>query len=221
MRIKKILMADYCPNCFEKLDALHLCDDNSSKANSKNSGSEIWRTNQSFGSTLIFAPLGGIVLDLILPLPSSIVNSTLLAIFGSSLVGVIWMAVKYQGQRSFRFYIFNLKNFLFTPNLLKVLGGSWKKGVVSSWIAMIALSAVLQVFLFTPGNSHYLAKRVTAKIDEASGANLSVDCPTLTFFLYNERIECRVKTGLFGITVPARAKLSPILGNSQIKVSLL
>jgi hypothetical protein len=213
-------MADYCPHCFEKLDALHLCDDTINKQSSKSAGSELWHTNQSFSSTLVFAPLGGILLDFLLPIPSSILNSAFLAIMGSALVGIIWIAFKYQGQKSLRFYLINLKNFIFTPNLLKILGGFGKKGVITTWVGMIVISAVLQIILFTPGNSNYLANRVTTKIDDASGANLSVECPSLKFFFYNERIECRVKTGLLGITVPARAKLSPIFGNSEIKVSL-
>jgi len=39
--------------------------------------------------------------------------------------------------------------------------------------------------------------------------------------LYSDKIECRVKTGIFGITVPARVTISPLLGTSEIKVSLI
>jgi hypothetical protein len=95
------------------------------------------------------------------------------------------------------------------------------KRVTLAWSAMIAASMVVQIFLFTPGNASYLAWQVSSQIDNASGANLKVTCPSVHLFFYNERIECRVKTGLLGISVPARASLSPWLGTAEIKVSLL
>lgn len=213
-------MTEYCPNCFGTLDALHSCEDEFSVSRSKDHGAREWNSNQALGSFIIFAPLAGVLLDVITPLPSSLVHSVAISILGSALAAAIWVAITYQGQKSFRFYFFNIKNFIYTPNLLKIFGSQGKSKATTTWIAMIVLSAALQIVLFTPGNAAYLSNRVTAKIDEASGANLSVDCPTMKLYFYNKRVECRVKTGLFGISVPARAKLSPLWGSSQIKVSL-
>lgn len=213
-------MTDYCPNCFGKLDALHACDEVSSISKSNDSGAHDWHVNQNLGPFVSLAPLAGVLLDLIVPLPSSIVHSFILACIGSAIASAIWVSIKYQGKKSLRFYLFNVKNFVYTPNLLKIFGTQGKSKVMS-WVAVILVSTSLQVLFFTPGNATYLSNRVTAKIDEASGANLSVTCPSMMLYFYNKRIECRVKTGILGITVPARAKLSPIWGSSQIKVSLL
>jgi hypothetical protein len=48
-----------------------------------------------------------------------------------------------------------------------------------------------------------------------------VECPKNMFYFYTDRLECRVKTGLLGISVPARIALSPLIGTADIKVSLL
>jgi hypothetical protein len=118
------------------------------------------------------------------------------------------------------FYVRNLKNFAYTPNMIKIFGLGETKKVATGWLAAVVVSSALQVLIFTPGNASYLGHQVTKKIDDASGANLEVKCPSTKIYLYNEKIECRVKTGLLGITVPARATLSPILGSAEIKVSL-
>jgi hypothetical protein len=144
-----------------------------------------------------------------------------LSILGSALAAIVWVVFNFEGQKSFKFYLYNIKNFLFTPNLLNIFGATGKRRVLSRWLLVIASSTALQVVLFTPGNSLNLANQVTAKIQDASGANLKVDCPKTKLFFYNEKIECRVKTGILGITVPARSNISPILGNYQIKVSIL
>lgn len=213
-------MTEYCPNCFGKLDALHSCDDETSNSASKNTGARDWHSKQTLAGFIIIAPLVGVLLDVITPLPSSVLHSIFLSVVGSAIASAIWVAIKYQGQKSLLFFLMNLKNFLYTPNLLKIFGTHGKSKSTTSWLVMIVVSAALQMILFTPGNATYLSDRVTAKIDEASGANLSVECPTMKLYFYNKRIECRVKTGLLGITVPARAKLSPLWGSSQIKVSL-
>lgn len=194
-------------------------DQNSHK--SQYSGAEIWSANQSIGNFVLIAPLWGLVLDLILPLPSSIINSILLSILGSTLSSAIWVYIKYKGEKSFKFYLRNFKNFLFTPNLIKVFGSHIKGNVVTSWLAVIFASTAIQIVIFTPGNSAYLSDRVTASIDETTGINFSTDCPKLKLYFYNEQIECRVRTGLLGITVPARATLSPLVGTSRISISLL
>jgi hypothetical protein len=50
---------------------------------------------------------------------------------------------------------------------------------------------------------------------------LTVQCPGTQIYLYQDPIECRVRTGIFGITVPARVTISPVIGTFSIKVSLL
>ena len=214
-------MAEYCPNCFEKLDALHICESLSSTRNGISSGSVLWETNQSLSNVVIVAPLMGILLDFVLPLPSSLLHSLVVTTIGSGLSAALWVAFKYQGQKSFSFFLHNLKNFLYTPNMLKIFGSSDNRKIASTWLAVVVASTALQLVIFTPGNASYLGNQVTKKIDDASGANLKVDCPKNMFYLYNEKIECRVKTGVLGLTVPARAKLSPFFGTSEIKVSLL
>lgn len=214
-------MAEYCPNCFEKLDALHLCSDLDSGESSRNPGSNIWSQHQSLANFVILAPLAGLILDFVVPLPSSLVHSFVLSLIGSAAASMVWVSLNYDGQKSFRFFFFNLRHFIYTPNVLKIFGGNGNKKVLFNWLLIVLFSTALQIVLFTPGNSAHLEGRVSAKIDDASGANLKVDCPNTKLFLYNERIECRVKTGIFGITVPARTNLSPILGEYQIKVSIL
>jgi hypothetical protein len=174
----------------------------------------------SLSSIIIAAPLMGLLLDLWVPLPSSIIHSIVLSILGSALVALIWVSVKYDGPKSVRFYVMNVKNFLFTPNMLKVFSSHDARRSTYSWIGVLALSTAMQILIFTPGNASYLGHQVTKKIDDASGANLEVDCPSTKIHLYNEKIECRVKTGLLGISVPARAQLSPLIGSAEIKVSL-
>ena len=213
-------MAEYCPNCFEKLDALHLCGGSEKLNDAPPSGSEVWGINQSLTNFVVFAPLMGVVLDFILPLPSSLIHSVIVSLVGSALASIIWVVLKYQGEKSIKFFFLNLKNFLYTPNLLKVFGSDGSRKSTSYWLGVIALSTVLQVIIFTPGNGTYLAHQVTKKIDDASGANLKVECPKTKIYFYNETLECRVKTGILGISVPARIRMSPLLGTSDIKVSL-
>jgi hypothetical protein len=213
-------MAEYCPNCFEKLDALHMCGGSEKLNVAPPSGSEVWGINKSLTNFVVFAPLMGVVLDFILPLPSSLIHSVIVSLVGSALASIIWVVLKYQGEKSIKFFFLNLKNFLYTPNLLKVFGSDGSRKSTTYWLGVIALSTVLQVIIFTPGNGTYLAHQVTKKIDDASGANLKVECPKTKIYFYNETLECRVKTGILGISVPARISMSPLLGTSDIKVSL-
>jgi hypothetical protein len=203
------------------MDFLHTCGEG--KSASADDHSEFSADNARFPLFIVVAaaPLAGILFDLLLPLPSSLVHSILVSIFGSAFVAFLWVLFKHQGSRSPKFYLVNLKNFVYTPNLLKMYGGNNGKKVVAIWVSVIAASAAVQIFLFTPGNASYLARQVSSQIDNASGANLQVVCPSTRFFFYNEKIECRVKTGLLGISVPARVDISPFLGTAEIKVSLL
>jgi len=213
-------MAEYCSNCFEKLDALHMCGSSASEGRSNSSGGDIWSTNQSLHNFVIAAPLIGVVLDLALPLPSSLIHSAIVSVLGSALAAAVWVGIKYQGQKSLKFFALNLKNFLYTPNILKIFGSSGNKKVTPTWLAVIAASTVLQVIIFTPGNAAYVSSQITKQIHQKSGATLKAECPKTRIYFYNENIECRVRTGLLGITVPARVSISPILGSSEIKVSL-
>lgn len=214
-------MPEYCPSCFEPMDFLHTCD------SSKSSQSQEFGTFTSHKSrktsliTLVsFAPLAGVAVDLIAPLPSSLIHSLLIALIGSTLVGLFWVLTAYDGNKSGNLILRNIKNFAYTPNMLKVFSSENPKKATTTWFGVLALSVALQMVIFTPGNASYLGHQVTKKIDDASGANLNVDCPSTKIYLYNEKIECRVKTGLLGITVPARATLSPFIGSAEIKVSL-
>ncbi len=213
-------MPEYCSNCFQKLDAFHLCSSSSVENDSITSENYTWDSGQSLYNFIIAAPLMGIVLDFVLPLPSSLIHSMIISILGSALAAVLWVALKYQGEKSIKFFFLNLKNFLYTPNILKIFGSNGNRKSTSYWLGVIAISTVLQVIIFTPGNGTYLAHQVTKKIDDASGANLKVECPKTRIYLYNETLECRVKTGILGISVPARISMSPLLGTSDIKVSL-
>lgn len=214
-------MPEFCPNCFEAMDFLHTCDSSKSE-NADNFGNFAFQQNRknSLVTVVGFAPLAGLAVDFIVPLPSSIVHSLITTLIGTTLVGLIWTLTSYDGYKSGNLFIRNLKNFAYTPNMLKVFSTENPKKATTTWLGAFALSIGLQLVVFTPGNASYLAHQVTKKIDDASGANLEVNCPSTKIYLYNERIECRVKTGLLGISVPARAKLSPILGSAEIKVSL-
>jgi hypothetical protein len=212
-------MADYCPTCFEVIDGFHICDDApQGKRNSSFTGAGSGSSNLE--KVVLAAPFGGLVLDLFLPLPSSVLHSILVSFLGCICVGILWVTFAFNGKKSFNFYLRNIKNFAFTPNMIKIFGNGSQKNAVRGWLLALAFSSVLQILIFTPGNASYLGHQVTNKIDKASGANLEVSCPSTKIYLYNEKIECRVKTGLLGITVPARAKLSPIVGSAEIKVSL-
>ena len=214
-------MAEYCPNCFEPMDFLHTCD-SSKSAGAEDFGS--FSTAKSKKASLVtivgLAPLAGLAVDLFAPVPSSIIHSILATLIGSTIVGLIWVMTSYDGHKSGKFILRNLKNFAYTPNMLKVFSAENPKKATTTWFGALAISIVLQLVIFTPGNASYLSHQVTKKIDDASGANLEVKCPSTKIYLYNEKIECRVKTGLLGITVPARATLSPLLGSAEIKVSL-
>lgn len=176
---------------------------------------------QSLAMIVMGAPLMGVVLDFLLPLPSSLIVSVLVSLLGSAFVSFLWVAFKYEGNKTFRFFIRNLKNFIYTPNMLKIFGSDGRKNITSAWLGFIALSTVIQVFVFTPGNSSFIEYSVSNKIEKESGVNLEVDCPGTQIYLYRDTIECRVKTGILGITVPARVTPSPIVGTFKVKVSLL
>ena len=176
---------------------------------------------QSLAMIVMGAPLMGVVLDFLLPLPSSLIVSVLVSLLGSAFVSFLWVAFKYEGNKTFRFFIRNLKNFIYTPNMLKIFGSDGRKKITSAWLGFIALSTVIQVFVFTPGNSSFIEYSVSNKIEKESGVNLEVDCPGTQIYLYRDTIECRVKTGILGITVPARVTPSPIVGTFKVKVSLL
>ena len=176
---------------------------------------------QSFAMIVMGAPLMGVVLDFLLPLPSSLIVSVLVSLLGSAFVSFLWVAFKYEGNKTFRFFIRNLKNFIYTPNMLKIFSSNGRKNVTSAWLGFIALSTIIQVIVFTPGNGSFIEYSVSNKIEKESGVNLDVDCPGTQIYLYRDTIECRVKTGILGITVPARVTPSPIVGTFKVKVSLL
>lgn len=178
-------------------------------------------SNFSLTSIVMGAPLMGIGLDFLLPLPSSLIVSVLVSLLGSAFVSFLWVAFKYDGNKTFRFFVRNTKNFIYTPNMLKIFGSDGRKNVTSAWFGFIALSTAIQVFLFTPGNSAFIEYSINNKIEKESGVNLQVECPGTRVFLYRDAIECRVKTGIFGITVPARVTPSPIVGTFTVKVSLV
>lgn len=211
-------MAEYCPSCFQKADFLHVCGESKSQyVFDEESSNEKY----SLTSIVVFAPFMGIGLDFFLPLPSSLIVSALVSLLGSALISFLWVALKYDGNKSFRFFIRNLKNFIYTPNMLKIFGSDGRKNVTSAWFGFIAISTAIQVFLFTPGNSSFFEYSINNKIEKESGVNLKVECPGTQIFLYRDTMECRVKTGILGITVPARVTPSPIFGTITLKVSLL
>jgi hypothetical protein len=213
-------VANYCPRCFEEDDAYHSCIDSGS-LDSFGQDSVGTSSKYSLTSIVMAAPLMGIVLDLFLPLPSSIVTSALVSVLGSAVMGFLWVAFKYDGNKTFRFFIRNLKNFIYTPNMLKIFGSEGNKKATSTWFGFIALSTAIQIFLFTPGNASFIENTVSNKIKKESGVRLTVQCPGTQIYLYQDPIECRVRTGIFGITVPARVTISPVIGTFSIKVSLL
>jgi hypothetical protein len=215
-------VAEYCPLCFEKAEFLHKCSDSfSSSTSSDFFGQESTSGKYSLTRIVMGAPLMGIVLDLFLPLPSSLLTSALVALLGSAFVSFLWVAFKYDGNKSFRFFLLNLKNFFYTPNMLKIFGSDGNKKATSTWLGFIAFSTAVQIFLFTPGNSAFIENTVSNKIKKESGIKLAVECPGTQIYFYQESIRCRVKTGVFGISVPARVTLSPVVGTFSIKVSLL
>lgn len=213
-------MSKYCPECFEKSDFLHKCNESSSTGFIGDDSSNTPRKNL-LTSTVIAAPIAGVALDFLLPLPSSVIVSTLVALLGSALTGFLWVVIKFDGYKSFRFFIKNLKNFIYTPNMLKIFNPDPSKRAPFTWLSFVALSVAIQVFLFTPGNASFIENSISKKIDEKSGFSLKVQCPGTQIFLYQDPIKCRVRTGVLGITVPARVKLSPIVGTITVKVSLL
>ena len=214
-------MSKFCSKCFDEVDENHSCGFPDGDSDSVGGFAPSATGNMPLLTVVALAPLMGIVLDLFMPLPSSLIHSILVSVLGSTIVAALWVAIKYEGKKSFKFYLKNLKNFAFTPLILKIFTTEDSKKATASWLGFIALSSAIQIFLFTPGNSMYLESRVTKQIDKASGADLQVECPSNVIHFYNERIECRVKTGILGITVPARAQLSPLLGSADIKVSLV
>jgi hypothetical protein len=211
-------VAEYCPSCFERADFLHICGESGSAGAF---GGELTTGGHSLTSIVIAAPLMGVLLDLFLPLPSSLITSALIALLGSAFVAFLWVAFKFDGNKTFRLFFLNLKNFIYTPNMLKIFGSHGKKNVTSTWLGVIALSTAIQAFVFTPGNASFIEYSINNKIKKESGVNLQVECPGTQLFFYRDTIECRVKTGILGITVPARVTPSPILGTFKVKVSLL
>jgi hypothetical protein len=105
--------------------------------------------------------------------------------------------------------------------MLKIFSRENPKKATTAWFGALAISVSAQLLIFTPGNATYLEHQITKEIDDASGANLEVECPAMSLYLYVDKIECRIKTGLLGISVPARVKISPLVGSADIKVSLL
>jgi|694.fasta_scaffold70725_3 hypothetical protein len=214
-------MPEICPDCWKTMDLLHSCGANSKASSDELTGFGGDNSRLPVFTVVAAAPLAGILFDVLLPLPSSLLHSAIVSILGSAFVAMMWVAFKYEGSKSPRFYLANVKNFVYTPNLLKMYGSDNGKKVTAVWLSVIAASMAVQIFFFTPGNASYLARQVSNQIDRESGASLDVACPSPRLFFYNERIECRVKTGLLGISVPARADISPLLGAAEIKVSLL
>lgn len=211
-------MAEYCPKCFEKAVFLHVCGESKSQ---HILGEETSHEKYSFTTIVICAPLMGIGLDFLLPLPSSLIVSVLVSLLGSAFVSFLWVAFKFDGSKTFRFFARNLKNFIYTPNMLKIFGSDGRKNVNSAWLGFIALSTAMQLFLFTPGNASFIEFSISNKIEKKSGVNLEVQCPGTQFYFYQDTIDCRVKTGIFGFSVPARVSPSPIIGTFTVKVSLL
>lgn len=214
-------MSPICSKCGNELDIFHSCSSNLSTFDSPIDSGHKSTKSMSLLTVVALAPFLGVILDLFLPLPSSLVHSILVSICGSTIVAALWVAIKHQGNKTLKFYLKNFKNFVFTPLILKIFTTEDSRKAILSWLGAIILSSLLQLALFTPGNSNYLESQVSNQIDESSGANLLVDCPSNLFYFYNQEIECRIKTGILGITVPARAELNPILGTSKIKVSLI
>lgn len=214
-------MSPSCPNCGEDLDVFHSCSSRGTNSDSPFETSGKPSRKVSLLGLILIAPLLGVPLDLFLPLPSSLVHSLLVSVLGSTIVAIFWVTLRYEGNKTFKFYLKNFKNFVFTPLILKIFTTEDSKKATISWLGVIAVSTAIQVLFFTPGNSAYLESRVSKQIDEASGANLQVECPSNFIYLYNDQMECRVKTGILGITVPARAQLSPLVGSAEIKVSLV
>ncbi len=214
-------MATNCPNCGEDMDVFHSCDTRDTSFDSTFGTKSKSQKGISLTTVVLLAPVLGVVLDLFFPLPSSLVHSLLVSILGSMIVAVIWVSITHDGPKSFKFYLRNLKNFAFTPLILRIFTSSDSKRTTFSWLGVVVASSVFQIFLFTPGNSIYLERQISKQIEKESGAELEVNCPTNMFHLYSDKIECRVKTGIFGITVPARVTISPLLGTSEIKVSLI
>jgi hypothetical protein len=214
-------MSRFCSKCFEEVDEYHSCGFPDEDVHAQSDFIASNMGNNALLTVVALAPLMGIVFDLFLPLPSSLIHSILVSVLGSTVVAALWVAIKYEGKKSFKFYLKNLKNFAFTPLILKIFTTADSKKATGSWLGVIAFSSAIQIFLFTPGNSTYLESRITKQIDDASGANLRAECPSNIVYLYNKRIECRVNTGILKITVPARAQLSPLLGSADIKVSLV
>lgn len=213
-------MAEYCPLCSKKVEFLHTCSDqNSSELFGNDSSDE--STGVSLTSIVILAPLMGVVLDLFLPLPSSLITSALISLLGSAILSFLWVSIKFDRSKSFKSFFRNIKNFLYTPNILKIYGTGTERKVTSRWLGIVALSTALQVFLFTPGNAAFVENIISYKIERESSIELAVECPGAQIYLYQDPIKCRVKTGLLGISVPARVTLSPFVGTFSIKVSLL
>ena len=213
-------MAEYCPSCFEKADFLHICGESSQPGAFGQDSSEI-SGKYPLSTIVMVAPLMGVVLDFFLPLPSSLIVSIVVALMGSALLSFLWVAFNYDGNKTFRFYFRNLKNFIYTPNLLKIFSSNGKKSATPTWVGFVALSMVIQVFIFTPGNASFFEYGISNKIEKESGVNFEVECPGTQIYLYQDTIECRVKTRILGITVPARVTPSPIVGTFTVKVSLL
>ena len=209
------------PNCQERADLFHSCKPTSGLFEDKGYSTSDLASASSLTAVVCLAPIMGIALDYFLPIPSSLFNSALLSFLGSTLVGLLWISLGYKGSKNLTFFIKNLKNCFYTPNLSKIFAHGVMKTVTVSWVCSLIASSIFQIFLFTPGNASYLENRIAHHIHKEAGVNLLVSCPRNTFFFYQETLECRVKTGIFGITVPARVELSPILGSSKIAISLI
>lgn len=211
-------MAERCEKCFQPMDFLHVCsshkDDAAAEISELTGGANRVRW-------LAAAPLSGIALDLFVPLPSSLIHSLALALLGSGLVSIVWLMARKDSKKSAKFHLLNLKNYIFSPLIYRKYNVSNKNSILTPWLLALVFSIVFQVLLFTSGNSQFLANQISNQIEKGSGADLEVVCPNFQAYFYNSQLECRVKTGILGITVPARAKLSIIIGTPNIKVSLL
>jgi hypothetical protein len=210
-------VVDYCPLCFEKAEFLHRCGELRATEEFEHART-LKLSNQRL--MVMSAPLMGIALDFLLPLPSSLITSILLALIGSTSIGIIWMIINIERGRRFRLILRNVTSVIYTPKLHRLSSANGKSRVTVFWFGFLALSSAIQLFLFTPGNSSYFEYSINNKIERESDVDLRVECPGTQIYFYQDKIECRVNTGILGITVPARVSPSPLLGTFEVKVSL-
>ena len=209
-------MAEICTECFRRHDAFDSCPGNTSASDKPDT-----QPRSLSGLLLGGLPLVGFLLDFLLPVPSSLLWAILLTVAGSILGGVLWTSLFFRGQKSLRFFLGNVPNFIYLPNMTKLYGNKTSLTRFSGWIGLVLASVTLQLLVFTPGNATYIAGRVSQQIADSSGSQLEVSCPQLTIYTYNSTITCEIQTGLLAFTAPARVSIEPLLGVSEIEVSLL